>query len=104
MILIFIHELIFFQTNSPHSLGDFSCIFLCYCFVYTYDEVMNTFLIILVVAIIIWIVGTLIVVRGIEEPAYVLVEKRDGYEIRDYSGYIIAEVEVDGDMRTALNN
>ena len=48
---------------------------------------MNTFLIILVVAIIIWIVGTLIVVRGIEEPAYVLVEKRDGYEIRDYSGY-----------------
>ena len=27
-----------------------------------------------------------------------------GYEIRDYSGYIVAEVEVDGDMKTSLNN
>jgi hypothetical protein len=59
---------------------------------------MNTFLIILAVALIIWSLGTLLVVRGIEEPAYILVEKRDGYEIREYSSYIVAEVEVDGDM------
>lgn len=65
---------------------------------------MNTFLIMLTVALIIWITGTLLVVRGIEEPAYVLVEKRDGYEIRDYSGYIVAEVEIDGNMKTALNS
>jgi hypothetical protein len=56
---------------------------------------MNTLLIILAVALIIWIAGTLFVIRGIEEPAYVLVEKRDGYEIREYSGYIVAEVEVE---------
>jgi hypothetical protein len=56
---------------------------------------MNTFLIILAVALIIWSLGTLLVVRGIEEPSYVLVEKREGYEIRDYSGYIVAEVEVE---------
>jgi hypothetical protein len=56
---------------------------------------MNTFLIILAATLIVWISGTLLVVRGIEEPAYVLVEKRDGYEIREYSGYIVAEVEVE---------
>ena len=65
---------------------------------------MNTFLIILAVALIIWIIGTLLVVRDIEEPSYVLIEKRDGYEIREYSGYIVAEVEVDGDMSTALSD
>ncbi len=65
---------------------------------------MNTFLIIITVALIIWILGTLLVIRGLEEPISTLVEKRDGYTIRAYSGYIVAEVGVEGDMRTALNN
>lgn len=65
---------------------------------------MNTTLIILAVALIIWILGTLFVIRGIEEPSYTLLEKRDGYEIREYTGYIVAEVEVDGNMKTALNS
>ncbi len=65
---------------------------------------MNTFLIIIAVALIIWIAGTFLVIRGIEEPNSTLVEKRDGYTIRAYSGYIVAEVEVDGDVRTALNS
>jgi hypothetical protein len=65
---------------------------------------MNIFLIILAVALIIWSLGTLLVIRGIEEPAYILVEKRDGYEIREYSRYIVAEVEVEWDMRTALSD
>ena len=56
---------------------------------------MNTFLIIIAVALIIWILGTLLVIRGIEEPSSTLVEKRDGYTIRAYSGYIVAEVEVE---------
>lgn len=43
-------------------------------------------------------------VRGIEEPSYIVIEKRDGYEIREYASYIVAEVEVDGDMRTAMNS
>ena len=78
--------------------------FLCYYLVYTYHERMNTLLIILAVTLIIWIVGTLLVIRGIEEPSSTLLEKRDGYTIRAYSGYIVAEVEVEGDMRTALNS
>ena len=64
---------------------------------------MNTFLIILAVALIVWIAGTLLVVRSIEEPKYTLIEKREGYEIREYAGYIVAEVEVEGSMREALN-
>ena len=64
---------------------------------------MNTLLIILAVALVIWITGTLLAIRVIEEPAYTLVEQRDGYEIREYASYIVAEVEVDGDMRTALS-
>lgn len=64
---------------------------------------MNTFLIILAVALVIWIAGTLFAIRGIEEPSYILVEKRDGYEIREYASYIVAEVEIEGDMRDALN-
>ena len=63
---------------------------------------MNTLLIILAVALVIWITGTLLAIRGIEEPSYTLIEERDGYEIREYASYIVAEVEVDGDMRTAL--
>ncbi len=45
---------------------------------------MNEFFIILAIALIIWIVGTLLVIRGIEEPSSTLVEKRDGYRIRAY--------------------
>ena len=63
---------------------------------------MNTFLIILVVALIVWIAGTLLAVRSIEEPKYTLNEKREGYEIREYASYIVAEVEVEGSMREAL--
>lgn len=65
---------------------------------------MNTILIIIAVALIIWIVGTHLAIRGIEEPKYKVIEKREGYEIREYTSYIVAEVEVEGDMRTALNS
>lgn len=41
--------------------------------------------------------------RNIEEPSYTVVEKRDGYEIRDYSAYIVAEVEVTGSRNEGLN-
>jgi hypothetical protein len=64
---------------------------------------MNTLLIIAAAALVIWITGTLLAIRGIEEPSYTLIEERDGYEIREYASYIVAEVEVEGDMRTALS-
>ena len=65
---------------------------------------MNIFLIIIAIAFTIWITGTLFVIRGIEEPSYMVIEKKDGYEIREYEAYIVAEVEVEGDMRTAMNS
>lgn len=58
---------------------------------------------IIIVLIVIWAIGTLLVVRWLEEPAYTVIEKRDGYEIRDYQSYIVAEVDVEWDMQTAMN-
>ncbi len=51
----------------------------------------------------IWSVGSWLVVRNIEQPAYTVVERRDGYEIRDYAPYIVAEVEVTGSRKESLN-
>lgn len=65
---------------------------------------MNITLIILAVTLITWILGTFLVIRWIEEPVYTVLERRDGYEIREYASYITAEVEVAGDMRTALSS
>ncbi|NBV77257.1 heme-binding protein [bacterium] len=42
-------------------------------------------------------------VRGIEEPAYTVIEKRKGYELRKYNSYIIATARVRGTYREALN-
>jgi SOUL heme-binding protein len=56
---------------------------------------MKIFLLILVIALIVWIAGTLLAVRSIEEPKYSVIEKREGYEIREYASYIVAEVEVE---------
>ena len=56
---------------------------------------MNIFLIILASTLLIWIIGTLLAIRGIEEPKYQVIEKKDGYEIREYASYIVAEVEVE---------
>lgn len=65
---------------------------------------MNTLLIIFAIALVTWIAGTFFVIRDIEEPSYILVEKRDGYEIREYASYTVAEVEVEGNMREALSS
>ena len=65
---------------------------------------MNIFLITITIALIIWITGTLLVIRDIEGPKYVVIEQKDGYEMREYESYIVAEVEVEGDMRTAMNS
>ncbi len=64
---------------------------------------MKILLIILAILLIIWILFTVFAIRGIEEPKYTVIEKKEGYEIREYEWYIVAEVEVSGDMRTALN-
>ena len=49
-----------------------------------------------------WSIGSYLFVRNVEEPQYEVVAKKDGYEIRAYKSYIIAEVEVAGDQDDAL--
>ncbi len=54
-------------------------------------------------AIVVWVVGSYLVIRNIEEPSYTVLEKRVGYEIRQYNPYIVAETAVSGNHREALN-
>ncbi len=57
----------------------------------------------LVVALILWALGSYLAVRSIEKPVYTVLEKRDGYEIREYQRYIVAETTVPGDRQEALS-
>jgi uncharacterized membrane protein len=52
---------------------------------------------------IVWTIGSYLVVRTIEEPAYVVLEKKDGYEIREYAPYILAKTTVTGNYDEATN-
>jgi hypothetical protein len=40
---------------------------------------------------------------SVQEPAYRVLEKRDGYEVRSYQPYIVAETKVKGEHDEALN-
>ena len=67
---------------------------------------MNIFFLIaltILVLALLWSLGSWFVVRNIEQPAYTVVGKRDGYEIRDYAPFIVAEVEVTGSRNDSLN-
>jgi hypothetical protein len=56
-----------------------------------------------VVALIgVWIVGSYVVIRNIEEPSYTVLEKRNGYEVREYNAYIVAQTNVSGEYSQAL--
>ncbi len=57
-----------------------------------------------VVGLGIWMIGSYLVVRSIEEPKYIVLEKRDGYEIRQYDAYIVAETVVVGNYDQALRD
>ena len=46
------------------------------------------------VLLIIWAVGSYLAVRSLEEPSYTVLEKKDGYEIRQYEPYIVAQTVV----------
>lgn len=66
---------------------------------------MNPIFILLIffVVALIWSFGSFLVVRNIEKPRYIVVDKRNGYEIRDYTPYIVAEVEVTGRRNNSMN-
>lgn len=57
----------------------------------------------LVIGMTIWTIGSYAVVWTIEEPTYTVLEKKDGYEIRQYAPYIKAEAEVTGTYAEATN-
>ncbi len=44
-----------------------------------------------------------LLVSHVEQPKYVLVQQNGSIEIRDYNTMIVAEVEVTGDRKTAIN-
>lgn len=58
----------------------------------------------IVVLLIVWIIGSYVAIRNLEEPKYIVLEKRDGYEIRQYEPYIIAETEVPEGYQEGLNS
>lgn len=55
----------------------------------------------LVVMVLLWVIGSYLVVWKIEEPTYSVLERKDGYEIREYKPYIIAQTSVTGDYDQA---
>jgi hypothetical protein len=57
----------------------------------------------IVVGLLLWTLGSYAVIWSIEEPAYTVLEKKDGYEIREYSTYILAETIVTGEYDKATN-
>ena len=54
--------------------------------------------------LVVWAVGSYLVVKNIEKPAYTVIENRDGYEIREYLPYIVAEATVSGSRQQATNS
>ncbi|MFT5849736.1 MAG: hypothetical protein ACI9H6_000551 [Patiriisocius sp.] len=51
----------------------------------------------------VWTIGSYLVIKNLEEPDYSVIEKKNGYEIRQYAPYIIAETEVSGNYSETLN-
>ncbi|MBM3290464.1 MAG: heme-binding protein [Candidatus Hydrogenedentes bacterium] len=51
----------------------------------------------------IWVAVGAVSVAGIETPAYEVVEKRDGYEVREYAPHIVAQVTMTGEFDAAMN-
>jgi hypothetical protein len=58
--------------------------------------------VVVAVALSVWVAAGVIPTVGIETLSYVVVERSDGYEVREYAPYLLAEVEVGGDRGEAL--
>lgn len=64
---------------------------------------MKTFLIIIAILILVWIAYGYFASQS-KEPKYTVLEKKDGYEIREYAPYIEARVTVSGTYREAMSS
>ncbi|MBY0309756.1 heme-binding protein [Patescibacteria group bacterium] len=54
--------------------------------------------------LILWALGSYLVVRNIEKPVYTVVSEHEGYEIREYKNYIVAETTVPSGPEGALSS
>lgn len=63
---------------------------------------MKIILIVIAIALLAWLAWTIISVKGVEEPAYTVLEKKNGYELREYAPYIVAQVTVSWAQQEAL--
>lgn len=54
--------------------------------------------------LIIWAVGSYLVIRTIKEPTFTVTARKDGYEIREYAPYIVAKTDVIGSYDEATKN
>jgi len=61
-------------------------------------------LLVVAVLALVWTVGSYIVERSVKTPPYTVVEKKQAYEIRSYSPYITAQVEMSGPYEQALRD
>ena len=58
----------------------------------------------IVLLIVVWAIGSYLAVRTLEEPSYAVIEKKSGYEVRQYDPYIVAETVVtSGEYNRDLN-
>jgi len=64
---------------------------------------MKTLLIIIAIVVFVWVAYGYFSSR-VKEPKFTVIEKKDGYEIREYAPYIEARVKVTGSYREAQNN
>ena len=60
--------------------------------------------VITIISLAIWIAWSLYAIKSLEEPKYTIISKKTSYELRQYSDYIVAEVEVSWNQNDALNN
>jgi len=64
---------------------------------------MKTLLIIIAIFLLVWVAYGYLASQS-KEPKFALLEKKDGYEIREYAPYIEARVRVSGTYREAMTS
>lgn len=50
-----------------------------------------------------WVAWGYLATRGVQEPPFTVLERADGYEVREYSAYVVAQVSRTGGWSDALN-
>jgi len=65
---------------------------------------MKTLLIIIAILVLVWVAYGYFSTSRVKEPKFTVLEKKAGYEIREYAPYIEARVKVTGSYREAQNS